>query len=56
MDVEPGLVLWVEVAEDLGEAAAEGVVALGEVGQAPVGQLVGVVDLEEKGLTRFTIC
>ena len=45
VDVEPGLVLGVQVAEDLREAPAEGVVALGEVGQAPVAQLVGVVDL-----------
>ena len=48
MDVEPGLVLGVERPQDFGELAADLVVVVGEVVQAPVAELERVVNLEER--------
>ena len=48
MDVEPGLVLRVEGPEYFGELAADLVVVLRQVVQAPLTQLESVVNLEEK--------
>ncbi len=47
VDVEPGLVLWVEAAQVLGEALAHRVVVLRQERQAPLRQLVSVVNLKE---------
>ena len=48
MDVEPGLVLGVERPQDFGELAADLVVVVGEVVQAPVAQLQRVVHLQKR--------
>ena len=48
MNVEPGLVLRVEGPEDFGELAADLVVVLRQVVQAPVAQLERVVNLDER--------
>ena len=54
VDVEPGLVLRVEGPEDFGELAADLVVVLRQVVQAPLTQLESVVNLEEKN--HFFFC
>ena len=48
MDVEPGLVLRVEGPEDFGELAADLVVVLRQVVQAPLAQLERVVNLDDE--------
>ena len=47
VDVEPGLVLGVERAQHFGEPAADLVVVVGEVVQAPVAQLQRVAYLKQ---------
>ena len=46
MDIEPSLVLWVETAQNLWVLATDLIVVLGQVRQAPLTQLVGIVDLK----------
>lgn len=47
MDVEPCLVFRVEAPQYLGVLPADVIVALGQIGQAPVAKLVSIVDLRK---------
>ena len=56
MNVEPGLVLWVEGPEDFGELAADLVVVLRQVVQAPLAQLERVVNLDDERYIWVFFC
>ena len=54
VNVEPGLVLRVEGPEDFGELAADLVVVLRQVVQAPLAQLERVVNLYARKSVNFS--
>ena len=56
MNVEPGLVLRVEGPEDFGELAADLVVVLRQVVQAPLAQLERVVNLDDERYIWVFFC